>query len=135
MPPRSRHWSDLTTTDFAALDPVKTVAVLPVGATEQHGPHLPLAVDRQEQDPVSILNLTRRLVAMRKAHPALHIGSVRKIDVPAPLLAFEREGDGERLLCVFNLGSEAAEWPLPVGWRIITSVGTDLDPASGFIAE
>ena len=42
----SRFWSDLTTTDFAALDPAGTVAVLPVGATEQHGPHLPLAVDQ-----------------------------------------------------------------------------------------
>lgn len=45
MPTPSRHWADLATTDFAALDPVKTVAVLPVGATEQHGPHLPLSVD------------------------------------------------------------------------------------------
>ncbi|HEX2547292.1 MAG TPA: creatininase family protein [Ramlibacter sp.] len=45
MPPPSRHWADLTTTDFAGLDPATTVAVLPVGATEQHGPHLPLAVD------------------------------------------------------------------------------------------
>jgi creatinine amidohydrolase len=42
----SRYWADLTTTDFAALDPASTVAVLPLGATEQHGPHLPLAVDR-----------------------------------------------------------------------------------------
>src|SRR5213082_1432074 len=41
----SRFWADLTTTDFAALDPATTVAVLPLGATEQHGPHLPLAVD------------------------------------------------------------------------------------------
>ena len=41
----SRFWADLTTTDFATLDPASTVAVLPVGATEQHGPHLPLAVD------------------------------------------------------------------------------------------
>ncbi|MBC5783985.1 creatininase family protein [Ramlibacter sp. USB13] len=41
----SRYWADLTTTDFAALDPASTVAVLPLGATEQHGPHLPLAVD------------------------------------------------------------------------------------------
>ena len=41
----SRSWADLTTTDFAALDPAATVAVLPLGATEQHGPHLPLAVD------------------------------------------------------------------------------------------
>jgi creatinine amidohydrolase len=42
----SRFWADLTTTDFAALDPASTVAVLPLGATEQHGPHLPLAVDQ-----------------------------------------------------------------------------------------
>jgi creatinine amidohydrolase len=42
----SRFWSDLGTTDFAGLDPARTVAVLPAGATEQHGPHLPLSVDR-----------------------------------------------------------------------------------------
>jgi len=40
-----RFWSQLTTRDFAALDPATTVAVLPLGATEQHGPHLPLGVD------------------------------------------------------------------------------------------
>jgi creatinine amidohydrolase len=42
----SRFWADLSTTDFASLEPATTVAVLPVGATEQHGPHLPLDVDR-----------------------------------------------------------------------------------------
>jgi creatinine amidohydrolase len=42
----SRFWADLSTTDFASLDPATTVAVLPVGATEQHGPHLPLCVDQ-----------------------------------------------------------------------------------------
>jgi creatinine amidohydrolase len=46
MPSASRFWADLTTRDFAALDAARTVAVLPVGATEQHGPHLPLAVDQ-----------------------------------------------------------------------------------------
>ena len=39
------RWADLCTTDFASLDPQRTVAVLPVAATEQHGPHLPLSVD------------------------------------------------------------------------------------------
>jgi creatinine amidohydrolase len=43
--PASRFWSQLTTRDFAGLDPATTVAVLPLGATEQHGPHLPLGVD------------------------------------------------------------------------------------------
>jgi creatinine amidohydrolase len=41
----SHRWADLNTRDFANLDPARTVAVLPLGATEQHGPHLPLSVD------------------------------------------------------------------------------------------
>ena len=40
-----RRWQDLTTVDFESLDPNRTVAVLPVGAIEQHGPHLPVATD------------------------------------------------------------------------------------------
>jgi creatinine amidohydrolase len=43
--PLPRFWSQLGTRDFAALDADATVAVLPLGATEQHGPHLPLGVD------------------------------------------------------------------------------------------
>jgi creatinine amidohydrolase len=38
-------WAHLTTTDFDRIDPERTVALLPVGAVEQHGPHLPLATD------------------------------------------------------------------------------------------
>lgn len=40
-----RFWAELTSPDLAGLDPARTVAVLPLGATEQHGPHLPLQVD------------------------------------------------------------------------------------------
>jgi creatinine amidohydrolase len=48
----SRFWADLGTRDFAALDPATAVAVLPVAATEQHGPHLPLSVDQTLVDGV-----------------------------------------------------------------------------------
>jgi creatinine amidohydrolase len=41
----SGYWQDLTTTDFARVDAARTVALLPVAAIEQHGPHLPLATD------------------------------------------------------------------------------------------
>ena len=45
MPALPRFWSALTTADFAQIDTARAIAVLPVGATEQHGPHLPLSVD------------------------------------------------------------------------------------------
>jgi creatinine amidohydrolase len=40
----TRLWRELPWTAFDSLPP-DTVAVLPVGAIEQHGPHLPVAVD------------------------------------------------------------------------------------------
>jgi creatinine amidohydrolase len=42
---RSRFWSDLTSEEFSRLDRERMIAVLPVGAIEQHGPHLPMSVD------------------------------------------------------------------------------------------
>jgi creatinine amidohydrolase len=43
-PPR-RYWHELTTTDFESLGQASSIALLPVAAVEQHGPHLPLDVD------------------------------------------------------------------------------------------
>ena len=41
-----RQWSEMTWQDFSAPDTARWIAVLPLAATEQHGPHLPLGVDR-----------------------------------------------------------------------------------------
>jgi creatinine amidohydrolase len=40
-----RRWCDMTSADFEAIDAERAVAILPIGAIEQHGPHLPVYVD------------------------------------------------------------------------------------------
>jgi creatinine amidohydrolase len=40
-----RDWLDMTSRDFADAAVTRWIAVLPLGAIEQHGPHLPLGTD------------------------------------------------------------------------------------------
>ena len=41
-----RDWAEMTAQDLAAgVDKTRWIAVLPLAAVEQHGPHLPLEVD------------------------------------------------------------------------------------------
>ena len=71
----SGYWEDLATTDFARVDPVRTIALLPVAAIEQHGPHLPLATDALINQGVVAATL-RRLpsTASVLVLPALNVG-------------------------------------------------------------
>jgi creatinine amidohydrolase len=41
----ARRWQDMTTVDFATADTARWIAILPVAAIEQHGPHLPVYTD------------------------------------------------------------------------------------------
>lgn len=46
MPP-TRLWTEMSALDFRETDMSRMIAVLPVAAVEQHGPHLPVGVDTQ----------------------------------------------------------------------------------------
>jgi creatinine amidohydrolase len=43
-------WGDYRTTEYASIDAEATIAVLPVAAIEQHGPHLPVSTDTTIMD-------------------------------------------------------------------------------------
>ena len=43
--PRSRHWADLSGPALTAALTERSIAVVPIGAIEHHGPHLPLRTD------------------------------------------------------------------------------------------
>lgn len=87
-----RKWVDFSAREFAELDRGGIVAVLPLGATEQHGPHLPMSVDACIADGI-VERLASRLPA---ESPVLFLPtqavtkSVEHSDYPGTLhLSFE----------------------------------------------
>lgn len=71
----SRDWTEIRWADAAAADVSRWIAVLPLAATEQHGPHLPLTTD--------VLIADAYLKRVRELLPA---------DVPASFLPVEPIG-------------------------------------------
>jgi glycosidase len=72
-------------------------------------------VEEQRGDPGSVLALYRRLIAARHASPALAMGMHRSLFGVAPeVLAWLREADGERVLCILNVGDTARRCDLPL---------------------
>ena len=71
--------ADATTTEIAELPSERSIALLPVGATEAHGPHLPLATD------VIIAEAMCRAAAQRLSEAGL-------VAVLAPPLAYTAAG-------------------------------------------
>lgn len=96
MPKLPSHWwGELSTREFAALDMNNIVAILPVGAIEQHGPHLPVCVDAAinagilaravEQMPPDFPALI--LPAMQVGKSTEHIAFPGTLTLPHDLLA------------------------------------------------
>ncbi|WP_174273407.1 alpha-amylase family glycosyl hydrolase [Sphingomonas bacterium] len=92
-------------------------------------PWLPLNADwptrnvaRAAADGASMLALYRDLLAVRRAHPALAVGSMRLIEAEGDVLAYERVEGEERMVVALNLGSREQTVTLPEGaWRPLLS--------------
>ena len=60
-----------------------------------------------------MLAFTREFLRLRRATPALRRGTAAVRSAPVGVLAFERSLDGVRVLCLFELAGESAEFAHP----------------------
>jgi len=75
--------------------------------------HLAMNVEQQESDRDSVLNLARKLIALRKARPELRQGAIELLDAPEGVLAFRRTYEGKALVCLFNMDGVEKEMQAP----------------------
>ena len=77
--------------------------------------HIRRSANTQEGDADSMLEHYRRLLALRRAHPALVSGEIEFIDTAGDAIAFIRRWAGDTMLCAFNLGHTEVTIDLPAG--------------------
>lgn len=105
--------------------------------------HKALAAATQEQDTTSTLWFARRMIALRKTHPALALGGMRVLAASDQVLAFERTHGGDHIVCVFNLSNSDASFaldgaePLPMEIGTVKRAGTTLSlgPRSAWLGR
>ncbi|WP_434713891.1 maltose alpha-D-glucosyltransferase (plasmid) [Rhizobium sp. YTUHZ045] len=95
------QWSPDRNGGFSRTDPARLV--LPPIADPLYGFEA-VNVEAQSTDAHSLLNWTRKMLALRGRHPAFGRGSLRFLSPEnRKILAYLREYNGETLMCVANL--------------------------------
>jgi len=77
----------------------------------------------QEADGSSVLNLTRALLRLRRATPALALGAIKEVQAQGDVLVYERTLTDHRLLVALNLGRKCAMFD----WRGMRPLLSTLD--------
>ena len=101
--------------------PMQWTAAANAGFTNGE-PWLPVSDDyvtvnvaAQREDPTSILQLYRRLLALRSTEPALLVGAFQLIAVGNDWLAYQRQSGQQRFLVLLNLGPSPQELEIGEG--------------------
>jgi len=108
----------------------------PNAGFSQVRPWLPLAADyqsvnvaAQKSDTRSMLSLYRRLIELRRASPALSVGSYHQLYVDDTTLVFERDAGDQRRVVALNLSADERALPDAVG-SLPVILSTHLDRAA-----
>jgi alpha-glucosidase len=118
------QWNDLPHAGFSEAEPWLPVA-----------PDFPRKnVETERGDPTSMLNLYRRLIALRRSRRALTAGRYRPLVSNPNLLVFMREGQRDRIIVALNLGNQPVNFSgddLAGEILISTCLGRDGDKVHG----
>jgi alpha-glucosidase len=110
------------------------------GFTDAPRPWLPLsgdwptrnvAIEREQTD--SIFNLYRELIALRRKHKTLSIGTLRMLEASEGLIAYERAHGHERFTIALNLTANAIDLPPSMSGDVLLS--TNLDRSGALSAQ
>ena len=92
----------------------------PHGGFTTGAPWLPLSADTasinvatQREEPASILNLYRRLLALRRAEPALSLGAYQSGPRTDEVLLYSREWGARRLVVALNFSADNQRITIP----------------------
>ena len=122
--------------DQAIRGPMSWTSAAQAGFTQGDKPFRPLVanwkshnVDTQQRDPDSLLNHYRHLIRLRNAEPALAVGDFTPLsEKDAPILAFVREHQGQKILVLINYAYRDTMWALPTSiqpeqWNVVFPAG------------
>ncbi len=111
------------------------------GFTNGH-PWLPLANDYltvnvaiEQDDPVSMLSLYRRLIDLRRTAMALMVGSYQAVEAEGNLLVYRRSYQDQQFLIALNLGSEPQPFLVETPGRGKVMLSTHLDRDGEVVEE
>ena len=123
------QWSPDRNGGFSRVDPAELI--LPTTMDALYG-YAAVNVEAQRRDAHSLLNWTRRMLAVRSSHPAFGRGTLTLLSpTNRKVLAYIREYEGDTLLCVANVAHspEAVELDLS---RFVGRVPVELSAGSSF---
>jgi alpha-glucosidase len=90
-----------------------------------------LTVERQRDDPGSLLNLFRALIRLRRDRPALAVGAYRSLPAADDVLSFERWHPEGAVHVHLNLGPSPRDIDLRGGRVLLSTAGPLAERAAG----